>query len=219
MSIARTITDWLDRNGESQAGLARRLEPEAGPGFVNTVNAWARGHREPDAPNILRLALRELERPAVPDVERAACTILARRISARRELADWVARIVAEPSFTEYLDGALADDIREHRHEITTAESLVRRGLAGSAAEALAEYPERIGTEYPHPLDRSLDEAVWRLGSAVVEFRRDGRREGDRTSDIGGFTVTTSLAAAVAEYADRVAEAYASECDRLEDDR
>jgi hypothetical protein len=134
----------------------------------------------------------------ITDIERAACTILANDAQwiKRPGLRPWVEQITTEPAFAEYLDGTLADAIVDR---------------------ARFEAPNIIGGL--HEIDYMLDEAIYRLAAGVVEFRRANRAEGDQTSPIGfGFTVTTSLAAKVAEYVSYLHQSYAVECQRIEDE-
>lgn len=131
------------------------------------------------------------------DIERAACTILAKDIRRimRPELRPWVEQIVSDPAFDQYLDGPLADLILQRaRFEMPN----IKGGLRES--------------------DYMLDEAIYRLASEVVAFRRNGRTEGDQTASIGyWFTVTTSLAAKIAEYVAQLHQTYAVEIQRVED--
>lgn len=67
---------------------------------------------------------------------------------------------------------------------------------------------------------RSTDSAIVRLAGQLARFRRDGRPVGDQTTYIGGgssmgqFAVTTSLAAAVVEYHERILGAYLADAAR-----
>ena len=193
--IIDEVRDALDRNGWSQAELARRLEPDS-PNYAQTIGRWLSGKTTPETPNTVRLALRQIERPAIPDIERAACTILASsaRHIVRRSLREWVERIVSDPEYTARLD------------EPTNAAVRGRRPFEGHGLTEL------------RPSDLMLDEAILLLAAAVASFRRDGRPEGDRTDGIGfGLTITTSLAAAVADHAANLHQLYGVAMQEIED--
>lgn len=131
------------------------------------------------------------------DIERAACTILANDATriVRPELRTWVDQITADQDYAEYLDGQTRDAVLEHKR-------FEGHGLVDGLRQS----------------DMMLDEAIYRLAGGVVEHRRSDRQSGDITSPIGyGFTVTTSLAANVAEYVARIHQMHGVAMQEAED--
>jgi hypothetical protein len=136
---------------------------------------------------------------SMPDTERAACTILAhdaKRVI-RRPLRDWTEQIVADPAFSANLDPAVAHLILNR--------------------EPFAEHALRDGLR---PSDLMLDEAIYRLADAVVEFRAAGRPAGARTSAIDpGLPGPPSLATRLSEYVAYLHQTYAIAMQEIEDAR
>ena len=136
----------------------------------------------------------------VPEIERAACTMLARALDriANPELAEWVRRLLADPECTEGCPkGAHPNDLHP---------SFTYKGSGG-------------------PLDDDQwwlraylrDRAIADLAGALAIYRLAGRPEGDQTSwlygsgEEGSIGITSSLAAAVAEYCEEMIRAAVAE--------
>lgn len=133
---------------------------------------------------------RSTESPAAfvaPEIERAAVTILAQSRAHHDGLAAWVRQITASPDYREMLPSELYVAIQDER------------ALHDDAGRDEADTNRR----------RQADAAVASLAHEVVLFRRAGRPTGDVARPLAGFVVTTSLAAAVAEYVQAVAAAWA----------
>lgn len=155
------------------------------------------------------------------EIERAVVTILSMAQIENDLLRQWVHHLLENPyhevSLTEYYNG-LSDE-----EKTTFRESeWVRPGLAGQMDLSFpARYRDRKrpGTR----VHMFLDESLAKLADALVSYRIEGRPTGDTTSEIhsisGGVltTVTSSLAARVAEYVAEIQNHWAGVALRLED--
>lgn len=162
-----------------------------------------------------------------PDIERAALTILSRRLPGHPLAGAYVEALCADPgeqrSFDVFIDTqpGLPGDAQ-----------LDQAGFGPRAAVLAWDTPNGDAggngglylwgdTEQPSPLRWArvdarfcarLDAEALRLAAAVVAFRRAGRPAGDQVAPLGTATagyLVTSLAAAVAEYVDGLVLAYA----------
>jgi hypothetical protein len=103
-----------------------------------------------------------------------------------------------------------------HRFVVTDAAFWAER--LGCSEAAAAQETDLIGQQWPDAFARNSEEGIYRLASAVVSFRRHGRPSGDTVSDIGGIALlTTSLAAAVAEYVSHLTNTWAQALQEAED--
>lgn len=176
----------------------------------------------------------------IPDIERAAATILGR---VRRDInhpvvAAWVARIIADPDYTDMLDAfwPAAEQpmptmvTNEDDPSVTSYVPRVPvRGVYGEdnwgdliqngwAYPRLPEGAPRTEDITWLVLTQDLRAVYW-LATSLVLWRRSGRPAGDQTSHFhDGFTLTTSLAAAVADFAVNYAAASAGQAARLEEE-
>lgn len=138
----------------------------------------------------------------VTEIERAAITIISRaQTSQYPPLIDYLRRIVDDSDFKEFWSDDLWEVVRESR---------------GDGFQAYSEYlPDPALDGKPaHQKVNILDEAALRLAGQIVKYRNDGRPDGDVSHDIMGMgtpvmTVMSSLAAAVAEYVEQIADAWA----------
>lgn len=158
----------------------------------------------------------------IPEIERAAATILARTRAIHPVIAAWVGRIVADPGYAETLDDfwPAADTAMPER--LVDGDAVPQQPVRGRYGRdtwcalvydrklfrpAADDEPEtaRIG----RVAISDADAAIYSLASHVVTFRGDGRPAGDQQHALGyGLTLTTSLAAAVAEFAYAYADAW-----------
>lgn len=161
----------------------------------------------------------EIRDRRIGDGERAAIALLHNAQVWNPLLAIWIQRLTTDPAYDGRVSGWDAITPQEW-------EALVRQSPDGNYADDdyIREYPAQqraygFGLDgrkliYP-PVDpatdgeevswrewkQGLDEAAEFLTSAVVTHRRKGEDGLDRTSHLGfGLSVTTSLAAAIAEY-------------------
>lgn len=151
----------------------------------------------------------------IPEIERAAITILAHARADHPVLRNWVKLITRDPNFTGHLcrvpDASYAwmyeadDDGAPGYPQVTSDDTLYGMLLDHTAHRPVpsdATSHQRTIAK----LRRQHDEDVARLAAAVVGYRCDGRPTGDQQHDLQGLggtlaVVTTSLAAAVADYA------------------
>lgn len=127
-----------------------------------------------------------------------ACGLLASNaISARWLTLDaWVHRIAEEEPFAEYLDSETTSAILAHQ---TTADD-------GDGPVALS------------PSDVRTQEFLYRLGAAIVDYRRRGRQAGTSVRSSVQGRLMSEFAAAVLECVRYDANTAALEAQRLEDD-
>lgn len=145
--------------------------------------------------------------PVYPEIERAANSILAASRPSHPLLAAWVEVVATDPN-----------EQRRLVEFIATRPSDIEQAVAlgwpvGNLAERMIDYDAHPREKYRTPADYQLarreDQAVYLLATAVTRFRRDGRPSGDVTSDVSGVALlTTSLAAAVAEYVENIKSAW-----------
>ena len=195
------------------------------------IGCWPHGWRRAsadgdvswfDAQEWTVLATKRRPGGPLPDVERAALTLLWRFLgyAPHPVLEAWVNHLMEDHEYAVFLDKFAA--------AYDGWETLVTAGWP-------APPPERFGDlglsglllcSRAHPTDYARvswrsDEAVYRLASAVQRFRLDGRPIGDVSYTIQGLgaplaTITTSLAAAVVEFAQAQEGIWASELDAVE---
>lgn len=132
----------------------------------------------------------EVAQRRIGDAERIACTLLSDIHVLSDELRELAERLASDVTCTEYPSIALMESIVD-REELP---------------EDVAEWPKAN-----RKWATAENFAVWALGVALVDHRLKGEPDADTTTGhFGGFVnVTTSLAAAVAEYHERRVEASA----------
>lgn len=127
-----------------------------------------------------------MNRTDVTEIERAVITLLARhkQLVYSADLSDWLDQLISTPEYQDSYPNNSHPDDNEGLYSTVTDED------------------ERVYAEM-------IDEAACNLGHALSRYRQDGRKPGDYTAAIGsGFTITTSLAAAVAEFHEKVVNAF-----------
>jgi len=138
----------------------------------------------------------------IPDIERAAVTLLAQETKkyAKYHNLDGLEPEVAEPitAFSAWLKQITTDPDFQEDH-IDCPKDVIPYKLIYKARW------ERVRAGLIH-------NALWRLGTAIVDFRQRERREGDCTDDViygdsPVLRITTSLAAALVEFHNEIVNA------------
>lgn len=171
---------------------------------------------------------------APTDIERCALTILSTFTGGHWGLVDWVQALIKNPEEMRDLDEWLWETPCSYGDTLqkfpgTWATFLNSKNQAAwttrydhrhSAFSAIfdSKHGKMMYADYSqadrHFMER-YDEAALRLAQEIVDYRVRGRMDGDYTSSVYGLlNVSTSLAAAVAEFHRRIIEAY---CAKLED--
>lgn len=147
------------------------------------------------------------------EIERAANTILSQQSASHPLLQAWIEAVANDPNETRFLDQFPQDERTiEHARESGFATENLEDAINRYEAQA---YRVRARSRW---LDRAMDEAIRAFASQIVMYRREGRPVGDVHRSLGyGIGVTTSLAAAVAEFVRRVQENYAEEVGMVRD--
>ncbi len=161
----------------------------------------------------------------VPDIERAACQIIADD-----------ARLVTHPVLRAYVEALLKDITFKEGFDVSAGNAWAPSAevVAYAAGEGFslpadgrwgAQFADDWGADHygdtpANQMKRDRDIALARLAYAVASYRREGRPGGDQTHAIHGVggpvaLVTSSLAAAVAEYHATLVGDYADESARL----
>lgn len=177
---------------------------------------------------------------APTEIERAAITILmsSRGHSPRADhvgLREYIRALAQNPNEMKSLDTyiwettATLDDGREFRLQQLCQQTgyecwQKQYDRDHNAFGAILDHEPR-GRKPATGEERRLaliDDAAARLSSAIADYRLAGRPAGDQTHTVSGMgtpllNVTTSLAAAVAEYHERVVNIYISERLNLQD--
>lgn len=133
---------------------------------------------------------------AVTEIERAACTLLAKHNFIRDPVVlDFVRHIISDPDFHETPGQGEGWHFKLYDVDHENAEL----------------YPD---TEYWFCM---LDRAALYLAVSIAMYREEGRPTGDQVTEIGsGFRVSSSLAANVVEYHQAVVNAWAVGADEKE---
>lgn len=171
----------------------------------------------------------ELAARRIGDAERIACALLIRTRVVHPIAAWWIERIVGEPTFARHLDECCSPEdwlefLRSkspdwdprglHVHTTEDVRRLFDRlREEGYAVEDIwdAILHHRAHPESTPQLRRRIDRAAVILGTAVVEHRLCGEPDTEQSFDLYGVaTVTTSLAAAVADFYKSVVVAYSA---------
>lgn len=126
----------------------------------------------------------------VTEIERAAMTLLHKNVKrvTNPALHDWIKSLLDDPSLVTWCPSG--------QHPNDTHPTYTYEGPR---------------SERNH--DRGIDWAMANLAGAVAAYRSDNRPDGDVTHTIdhmGGFTITTSLAAAVVEFHEAMQNALAA---------
>lgn len=152
----------------------------------------------------------------IGDAERTAITLLLDGDCNHRLLSVWIRRLAKDPAYAEYMPMVDTIPLSEW------AEFLKAKGYGGQDETSTLTHMQRWRAEgygsvmngyvvelaYPAADDdgdlgyeKSLDAARLRLADALVSHRNQGEDGLDSASDLGfGMQITTSLAAAIAEY-------------------
>lgn len=124
----------------------------------------------------------------VPDIERAACTMLALHL----KQGDFGNPTVV--ALVEAVIGGETVSIERLNADRETAKAALREGPEQPEGE------DEVTLRWLR-FRHAMDEAALRLVSGIVIFQDDGRPEGDRVVDLGfGVGFSTSLAAKVVEF-------------------
>ena len=157
----------------------------------------------------------------VPDVERAACQILADdsgRIT-HPVLRAYVGALLADPDFADSLDAgagsAWAPNVEVVAYAVGEGFRAPADGKWG-AQFANSWGPDYYGDTHMNQLSREVDLAISQLAYAIREYRVEGRPSGDQTHAIHGVggplaLETSSLAARLAEYHSAMVTCYRDE--------
>ena len=182
------------------------------------------------------------EHITIPDIERVAATLLARGRATHPVLGAWVRRITSDPSYAETLtafyppvdpaerlperdepDPDDPDDTPSHLPQLPVEGAHGRESWNDlffdmrAFPRPPADAPDAVHIDWS--ATSHADRATYALASAVVSFRRNGRPAGEEAHDLGfGLTLTTSLTAAVAEFARDYADAWEEAFARLQRD-
>lgn len=157
----------------------------------------------------------------VPDVERAACQILADdagRIT-HPVLRAYVEALLADPDFADSFDAGAGSAWTPSAEVVTDAEGEGFRAPAdGTWGVQFADSwgPDCYGETHMNQLSREVDRAIGQLACAIRTYRSDGRPGGDQTRVIHGVggplaRETSSLAARLAEYHGAMVTCYRDE--------
>lgn len=179
----------------------------------------------------------ELATRHIGDAERIACRLLADTPVSHPIARWWIERVAKEPTFARHLDD-FEKQSQEEWLEFLRPESpdWDKRGLHVNTVEDVARLFADLkqdgyavsgiwdaivrGRAHPNstlPLTRALDRATVILATALVDHRLYHEPDSDHTINLYDVaTVTTSLAAAVAEFHHAVTSAYASRIQRME---
>jgi len=157
----------------------------------------------------------------VPDIERATCQILHddARLITHPVLRAYVEALLIDPAFADSFDAGAGRAWTPSAEVVAYAAGegfpLPERGAWGSQF-ADSWGPDYYGDAHADQLKRDRDLMIGRLAYAVGRYRRDGRPGGDQMHALHGVggpvaLVTSSLAAAVADYHRALTEHYADE--------
>lgn len=155
------------------------------------------------------------------DIERAALTMLAKAGYGHYGLTAWRNALVNDPNEMRDIDRWLFEATCSEDTASTWAQWLNANGYNAwrkeyddrGAFEQIIEgkHAKKMYADYRKGERLSMqsrDDAVLRLAWAVADYRVSGRLDGDQTHSIMGITnVTTSLAAAVCEFHERIQNA------------
>jgi len=163
----------------------------------------------------------------VTEIERAACTLLSRTHPHHLGLSAWVQALISDPDEDRSLDRYIWEtSVKTDRGQEPLRDVCQREEHACWQAEwdhnqsafgAIIDHKAYHAPDTPEWTRIKLkDEAVLRLADALQSYRRAGRPTGDQHHTVRGMggpvlRVSTSLAAAVAEYHQRIVNVYASE--------
>jgi len=157
----------------------------------------------------------------VPDIERAACQILRddARLITHPVLRAYVEVLLIDLAFADSFDAGAGSAWTPSAEVVAYAAGegfpLPERGKWGEQF-ATSWGPDYYGDDGKRQAQRDRDAIIAQLAYAVRTYRRDGRPNGDQTHALHGVggpvaLVTSSLAAAVADYHRALTSHYADE--------
>lgn len=157
----------------------------------------------------------------VPDIERAACQILAddAHLITHPVLRAYVEALLINPAFADRFDAGAGSAWTPSAEVVVYANGegfpLPGRGKWGEQF-ATSWGPNYYGDTDADQLKRDRDIMIGQFAYAIGAYRRDGRPDGDQTQALHGIggpvaLVTSSLAAAVADYHRALTSHYADE--------
>lgn len=193
-----------------------------------SIAGHRQGMRETIEPNdiVYPTGTKHIVHTSPTDIERAAITMLLNSGYGHYGLQAWIKAVAQDPNEIRSIDDFLFETPCDYGTTVETysgtwANWLVENGYKAwrklyDNKDAFEEIFDGKHVKKMFPdLDRKeqgyiemRDQAVLQLAYAIVEYRVSGRLDGDQTSSVYGLiNVTTSLAAAVAEYHEHIRNA------------
>jgi len=157
----------------------------------------------------------------ISDIERATCQILHddAHLITHPVLRAYIEALLIDPTFVDSFDAGAGGAWTPSAEVVAYASGegfpLPERGAWGEQF-ATSWGPNYYGDTDANQFKRDQDIMIGQLAYAIGKYRRDGRPDGDQTRALHGIggpvaLVTSSLAAAVADYHRALTEHYADE--------